>query len=75
MVAPSIPHRPDQLTRLKILMRENDVQRERTATAVGPGPSPREASGGGATGEAVGLGRNEGTVRFLFGPPESMSVA
>jgi CTD kinase subunit beta len=68
---PSIPHRPDQLTRLKIMMRQNDVQKERRRSSSGAGPSPRE-SGGTAVAEAEGLGRNEGTVRFLFGPPGSV---
>lgn len=61
---PPVPYKADQLMRLKIVMRETEHQ-----------PRPRQPLGtqdpsalyGGD--EASMLGRNEGTVRFLFGPP------
>jgi hypothetical protein len=60
----SMPYKADQLIRLKIVMRESEHP-----------PRPRQPLGsadpsafyGGD--EAALLGRNEGTVRFLFGPP------
>jgi hypothetical protein len=60
----SVPYKADQLIRLKIVMRETEHP-----------PRPRQPLGsadpsafyGGD--EATLLGRNEGTVRFLFGPP------
>lgn len=56
---PPIPYKTDQLIRLKIAMREREhPPRERESLA--PGQVENEASL---------LGRNEGTVRFLFGPP------
>ncbi|EPQ54470.1 cyclin-like protein [Gloeophyllum trabeum ATCC 11539] len=53
---PPAPYKHDQLMRLKIHMRETEHP---------PRPRPR---GAGAEGEVALLGRNEGTVRFLFGP-------
>ncbi|KAI0802054.1 cyclin-like protein [Irpex lacteus] len=58
-----IPYKPDQLMRLKIAMRETE-----------PPPRAREYPGWDeyeADMEASILGRNEGTVRFLFAPPHS----
>ncbi|KZT25400.1 hypothetical protein NEOLEDRAFT_1133774 [Neolentinus lepideus HHB14362 ss-1] len=53
------PYKPDQLIRLKIHMRETEhPARPRVALAKG-----------GEAGTGL-LGRNEGTVRFLFGPEE-----
>jgi len=59
-----IPYKADQLMKLKIVMRETEYP-----------PRPRQPLGsvdpsalyGGD--DAALLGRNEGTVRFLFGPP------
>ncbi|KIJ62053.1 hypothetical protein HYDPIDRAFT_136982 [Hydnomerulius pinastri MD-312] len=61
---PSIPYKSDQLIRLKIAMRQNEHP-----------PRPHKPLGGSDpsalySGEDVALlGKNEGTVRFLFGPP------
>ncbi|KAF8503222.1 cyclin-like protein [Hysterangium stoloniferum] len=72
-LTPSIPHLPDQLTRLKILMRENDVARERNRNTEIALESMRFGSkhGAGVTtwaGEAEGLSLNSGVARFMFGP-------
>ncbi|KAH9941071.1 cyclin-like protein [Amylocystis lapponica] len=56
-VLPPLPYKADQLIRLKIVMRESEHP-----------PRQRESSNR-AEAEASLLGRNEGTVRFLFGPP------
>ncbi|KAI0056095.1 cyclin-like protein [Artomyces pyxidatus] len=56
-----LPYKSDQLMRLKIAMRETEhPPRSRTPLM---GDSPREPDG-----PNTFLGRNEGTVRFLFGP-------
>ncbi|TFK52610.1 cyclin-like protein [Heliocybe sulcata] len=52
----AVPYKPDQLIRLKIHMRETEHPARRRP------PLAREEVGTGL------LGRNEGTVRFLFGP-------
>ncbi|KZT73927.1 cyclin-like protein [Daedalea quercina L-15889] len=57
-VPPSLPYSTDQLIRLKIIVRESEHP-----------PRPRESLAQSAEYEASLLGRNEGTVRFLFGPP------
>lgn len=56
-------------------MREKDVPRERKRSVeagVGIGMKDGGGSGDKVIGEAEGLGKNEGTVRFLFGPPGSV---
>jgi hypothetical protein len=56
-----VPYKPDQLMRMKIAMRETEHP-----------PRPRESVGYRdlqIEAEAMMLGRNEGTVRFLFAPP------
>lgn len=56
-----VPYKPDQLMRLKIAMREVEHP-----------PRPREPLWLGemqAEEDAMMLGRNDGTVRFLFAPP------
>lgn len=60
-IAAPAPHTSDQLMRLKIAMRENEhPPRSRTPIlADGYHDSPDGADA---------IGRNEGTVRFLFGP-------
>jgi CTD kinase subunit beta len=73
--SPSFPHHLDHLTRLKIFMREKDVPRERKRSfEFGTSQGMKDGSGSGdkVIGEAEGLGKNEGTVRFLFGPPGSL---
>ncbi|KAH7878081.1 cyclin-like protein [Lentinula edodes] len=58
---PTNPFNTDQLIRLKIAMRESDHD-----------PRPRESWQDPDSASAVGrevIGRNEGTVRFLFEPP------
>ncbi|KAI0070261.1 cyclin-like protein [Panus rudis PR-1116 ss-1] len=58
---PPVPYKPDQLMRLKIVMRETEhPPRQRESAALGEVKAETEAAM---------LGRNEGTVRFLFGPP------
>lgn len=69
---PSIPHNPDQLTRLKILMRETDIPRERKRnqlTCLGAGN--KDGNDSKVLIEAEGLGTNRGTTRFLFRPPNN----
>ncbi|GBE85176.1 CTD kinase subunit beta [Sparassis crispa] len=59
---PPLPYKSDQLIRLKIVMRESEhAPRQRQSAARNDMYAEVEAS----------LGRNEGTVRFLFGPPGS----
>jgi len=59
-----VPYKADQLMRLKIVMRESEHP-----------PRPRRPLGNADPSALYGgndsslLGRNEGTVRFLFGPP------
>lgn len=58
---PTNPYKTDQLIRLKIAMRESDHD-----------PRPRESWQDPDSSSSVGrevIGRNEGTVRFLFEPP------
>ncbi|KAI0731920.1 cyclin-like protein [Fomitopsis betulina] len=57
-VPPSLPYSTDQLIRLKIVMRHSEHP-----------PRARASLADEAEHEASLLGRNEGTVRFLFGPP------
>jgi len=60
----AVPYKADQLMRLKIVMRESEHP-----------PRPRRPLGNADPSALYGgndsslLGRNEGTVRFLFGPP------
>ncbi|KIM56491.1 hypothetical protein SCLCIDRAFT_1220290 [Scleroderma citrinum Foug A] len=61
---PPIPYKSEQLLQLKIAMRENEH----------PSRPPRPLSGSDpiamfSGNEVALLGKNEGTVRFLFGPP------
>jgi len=57
---PPPPYKTDQLMKLKILMRESEYpSRKRYSAAVGDLH---------AESEAAMVGRNEGTVRFLFTP-------
>ncbi|PCH40239.1 cyclin-like protein [Wolfiporia cocos MD-104 SS10] len=56
---PPVPYKTDQLIRLKIVMRETDRPPRQRESML-----PRDAEN-----EPPVLGRNEGTVRFLFGPP------
>lgn len=59
---PPAPYKSDQLMRLKIAMRENEhPPRSRTPLLT---DSPRESP----VNLNMNIGRNEGTVRFLFGP-------
>lgn len=72
-LTPSIPHLPDQLTRLKILMRESDVPRERNRNAEIGLESMRFGTKNCAgvttwAGEAEGLSLSSGAARFMFGP-------
>jgi len=55
------PYKADQLIRLKIVLRESEHERRPRESA-----APNELH---AETQAALLGRNEGTVRFLFGPP------
>ncbi|KAF8895340.1 cyclin-like protein [Infundibulicybe gibba] len=58
------PYKADQLIRLKIVMRQSDHQPRARQPLGNADPSALYS------GEDVNLlGRNEGTVRFLFGPP------
>jgi hypothetical protein len=71
------PYKPDQLTRLKIAMREV------AARAQGPnGPMTRRIDPRGSAdplresqAAASTIGKNDGTVRFLFGPESAVGVA
>lgn len=60
-IAAPAPHTSDQLMRLKIAMRENEHTPRSRTPILGDGyhdfPDGADA-----------IGRNEGTVRFLFGP-------
>ncbi|KAH7913074.1 cyclin-like protein [Hygrophoropsis aurantiaca] len=60
----AIPYKADQLIQLKIIMRENE-RRQRPRRPLENGDPSAIYNGD----EAAMLGRNEGTVRFLFGPP------
>ncbi|KAF8845168.1 cyclin-like protein [Paxillus ammoniavirescens] len=61
---PPIPYKSDQLIRLKIAMRQNEHAPRPHKPLVGSDPSALY------NGEDVALlGKNQGTVRFLFGPP------
>jgi len=61
---PPIPYKSDQLIRLKIAMRQNEHAPRPHKPLVGSDPSALYS------GEDVALlGKNQGTVRFLFGPP------
>ncbi|KIK83709.1 hypothetical protein PAXRUDRAFT_832025 [Paxillus rubicundulus Ve08.2h10] len=61
---PPIPYKSDQLIRLKITMRQNEHAPRLHKLLVGSDPSALYS------GEDVALlGKNQGTVRFLFGPP------
>ncbi|KAK2465363.1 hypothetical protein APHAL10511_002717 [Amanita phalloides] len=66
---PPSPYKADQLIRLKIVMRETEHPRRPRQPLGSADPSALYS------GEDVALlGRNEGTVRFLFGPPGSAAV-
>ncbi|KAI0043454.1 hypothetical protein FA95DRAFT_1681912 [Auriscalpium vulgare] len=54
------PYKPDQLMRLKIAMREAEHAPRSRTPLLPEGSALREQEGF--------LGRNDGTVRFLFGP-------
>jgi CTD kinase subunit beta len=61
---PTIPYNADQLIRLKIVMRQTEHPQRVRQPLGNADPSALYS------GDDVGLlGRNEGTVRFLFGPP------
>ena len=59
IAAPS-PHTSDQLMRLKIVMRETEHPARSRTPVLGDGYHDPDGSDA--------IGRNEGTVRFLFGP-------
>ncbi|KAJ7147048.1 cyclin-like protein [Mycena crocata] len=60
----TIPYNADQLIRLKIVMRQTEHPQRARQPLGNADPSALYS------GDDVGLlGRNEGTVRFLFGPP------
>ncbi|KAF9245271.1 cyclin-like protein [Melanogaster broomeanus] len=60
---PQVPYKADQLIRLKIAMRQNEHQPRPLKPLGGSDPSALYS------GEDIALlGKNEGTVRFLFGP-------
>jgi CTD kinase subunit beta len=61
---PPIPYKADQLIRLKIMMRQNEHPL-RPQQPLGSA-DPSELYNGN---DIAMLGRNQGTVRFLFGPP------
>lgn len=61
---PSVPYKSEQLLQLKITMRENEHPTRLPRPLASSDPS---AMFGGN--EVALLGKNEGTVRFLFGPP------
>lgn len=61
---PPIPYKADQLIRLKIMMRQNEYPL-RPQQPLGSA-DPSELYNGN---DIAMLGRNQGTVRFLFGPP------
>lgn len=61
------PYSPDQLMRMKIAMREAEHPPRYRQGAVADDPT--------ADSEASLLGRNEGTVRFLFGPLGSANAS
>ncbi|KAJ7134719.1 cyclin-like protein [Mycena epipterygia] len=61
---PSIPYNADQLIRLKIVMRQTEHP-QRARQPLGNADPSALYSGD----DVALLGRNEGTVRFLFGPP------
>ena len=55
---PPIPYKSDQLMRLKIVMREQEYP-----------PKERDSAATDQLPDAMSLGKNEGTTRFLFVPP------
>ncbi|KAJ7368644.1 cyclin-like protein [Mycena albidolilacea] len=64
--AASVPYNADQLIRLKIAMRQTEHSQRVRQPLGNADPSALYS------GDDVGLlGRNEGTVRFLFGPPDA----
>ncbi|KAJ7259530.1 cyclin-like protein [Mycena haematopus] len=64
--ASSVPYNADQLIRLKIAMRQTEHPQRVRQPLGNADPSALYS------GDDVGLlGRNEGTVRFLFGPPDA----
>ncbi|KAF8627408.1 hypothetical protein AX17_006223 [Amanita inopinata Kibby_2008] len=66
---PPSPYKTDQLIRLKIVMRESEHP-QRPRQPLGNADPSALYSGD----DVALLGRNEGTVRFLFGPPGSAAV-
>ncbi|KAI6000987.1 hypothetical protein F5J12DRAFT_844169 [Pisolithus orientalis] len=61
---PQIPYKSDQLLQLKIAMRENEHPPRPDRPLSNPDLSAMYSGN-----DVVLLGKNEGTVRFLFGPP------
>lgn len=55
---PPVPYKSDQLMRLKIVMREQEYP-----------PKLRDSAASGDLPDAMSLGQNDGTTRFLFVPP------
>jgi hypothetical protein len=71
-----VPYKPEQLTRLKIAMREAAAARasigqpRRRALASGTERLPQDSQGA-----ATSIGKNEGTIRFLFEPENVVMAA
>lgn len=64
---PPMPFKHDMLMRLKIHLRENEhPARPRESDGIVSGDDAREVLE--KSGDTSGLGKNEGTVRFIFGP-------
>ncbi|KAI9464171.1 cyclin-like protein [Boletus coccyginus] len=61
---PSVPYKADQLIHLKIAMRQSEYPPRPHKPLAGSDPSALYSGG-----DVALLGKNEGTVRFLFGPP------
>jgi len=61
---PQVPYKADQLIHLKIAMRQNEYPPRPLKPLAGSDPSALYSGG-----DVALLGKNEGTVRFLFGPP------
>ncbi|PAV16818.1 cyclin [Pyrrhoderma noxium] len=68
---PPIPYKHDTLMRLKIHLRETEHMAKPRVDV--DGANNLDELGGGKSGDAPGLGRNEGTVRFVFGPERLLS--
>lgn len=61
-----MPFKHDILMRLKIHLREHEHPARPREVDSGPGDGARDTLE--KSGDASGLGKNEGTVRFIFGP-------